>query len=98
MPNLKVWIEAQLKRGYTKEQIKKVLSGQNYPPSAVAQVDKIEYSIYSPKGTSGKKAPKKFFSKPVAIGVIIIVAVAVLLSVNRLSSTRQEAFRMFCLL
>ena len=40
MPNLKAWIEAQLKRGYTRELIKKDLIRKGYPSRAVAEVDK----------------------------------------------------------
>ena len=44
MPNLRTWIEAQLKRGYSRKQIKAVLTKKGYPPKAVAEVDKIASS------------------------------------------------------
>ena len=40
MPNLKEWTEAQLKRGYTRNQIQTILARKGYPPAAVAQADK----------------------------------------------------------
>ncbi|MBI2141651.1 hypothetical protein HYU16_04495 [Candidatus Woesearchaeota archaeon] len=42
MPDLTPWIEAQLKRGHTKEEVKKYLAKLGYPASAVAQVDKMK--------------------------------------------------------
>ncbi len=42
MPNLKTWIEAQLKRGYTRNQLKGILTKKGYSPTAVSQVDKAD--------------------------------------------------------
>ena len=44
MPNLREWIEAQLKRGHKKEEIKRYLRNRSYPESAVIKVDKIKIS------------------------------------------------------
>ena len=44
MRDLKSWIEAQLKRGYTRNQIKNALIRKGYPPKAVAEVNRIGFS------------------------------------------------------
>ena len=44
MPNLRDWIEAQLKRGYSRMHIKAVLKKHGYPPKAVAEVDRLGFS------------------------------------------------------
>lgn len=41
MPNLNKWIEAQLKRGYSKDAIKKQLLKKGYSNKAVAEVDRL---------------------------------------------------------
>ena len=69
MPNLKPWIEAQLKRGYSKSQIKKVLVKKGYPLNAVAEVDEVRDSELS-----GGKIFKKNYNF-----IIILVVVAVII-------------------
>jgi hypothetical protein len=44
MPNLRTWSEAQLKRGYSKAQIKKHLARKGYPLKVVAEVDKLNFT------------------------------------------------------
>ena len=78
MPNLKNWIEAQLKRGYKAEQIKQLLARKGYPQAAVAQVDRVRYRASSTKTASSDKIHKKFPSKPIAlisivVGIMLIV-------------------------
>ena len=75
MPNLSKLIEAQLKRGYTKEQIKSSLIRKGYPPSTVAEVDKIRYSALSAKALPSKKIPKKVSSKTIALISIVVVII-----------------------
>lgn len=67
MPNLNDWIKAQLKRGHKAKQIKQLLASKGYPPSAVAEVNKI---------TSPKKDKKKL-SLTVVVLVIIVVSLVV---------------------
>ena len=40
MPNLQSWIEEQLKKGYSKKELKIVLSKKNYPQHVISEVDK----------------------------------------------------------
>ena len=72
MPNLKNWIEAQLKRGYKAEQIKQLLASKGYPQTAVAQVDRVRYRASSTKTAPSDKIHKKFPSKPIALISIIV--------------------------
>src|SRR3989338_6959182 len=68
MPNLKDWIEAQLKRGYSRMHIKAVLKKHGYPPKAVAEVDRLGFSNL-PKN----KIPKRNAS--LILFLIVIVAI-----------------------
>ena len=80
MRDLKSWIEAQLKRGYTRNQIKNALIRKGYPQTAVAEVDKIGYSALPAETLPSKKIPKKFSSKTIAlIGLIVLVLVVVII-------------------
>ena len=72
MPNLRIWIEAQLKRGRTKQQIKGFLVRKGYPQAAVAEVDKIAYAVPSAKTLPGNKIHKKFSSKAITLISIVI--------------------------
>ena len=72
MPNLKPWIEAQLKRGYTKSQIKKVLVKKGYPLNAVAEVDRIGVMKTHQRRTYNYK---KYFNSRILIFLIIIVSI-----------------------
>jgi len=65
MPNLNAWIEAQLKRGYTKGQVKAYLAKKGYSPKAVARVDKASSS-----GVSAKPF--------MLVGAVAVVAVSLL--------------------
>lgn len=71
MRSLNTWIEAQLKRGYSRKQIKDALIRKGYSPKAVAEVDKISYSAE----LQNKKIPK--ISYKALIGVMIIIAVLI---------------------
>jgi|ETNmetMinimDraft_11_1059920.scaffolds.fasta_scaffold83359_1 hypothetical protein len=73
MPNLNDWIKAQLKRGYKDKQIKQILASKGYPPSAVAQVDKVQSSTLP-----SEKLPKKPASKHMTIIVSFIVILILL--------------------
>lgn len=69
MPNLKEWIEAQLKKGYSTSQIKAALSRRGYPSRAVAEVDRIRDSALP-----NKKIIEKSTSKPIAfVGIVIAI-------------------------
>lgn len=71
MATLRQWIEAQLKKGYTKEQVKHSLIRRGYLPSAVAEVDKISYSIQSNKNLSRKIPPKIIALASIAILIML---------------------------
>ena len=75
MPDLRNWIEAQLKRGYTRKQIKALLIRKGYPPTAVAEVDKINIAKTSRSGNNNHKN----FSYTPFIVIIIIMGVLVLM-------------------
>ena len=71
MPDLTPWIEAQLKRGHPKEEIKNYLTSLGYPAAALAQVDKMKKS----SSLTGKEPNSKKFALLglVAVGVIGIL-------------------------
>ena len=77
MLNLRQWIEAQLKRGYSRKQIKSALIRKGYSLKAVAEVDKIAYTVPPAKTLADKKIPKKFSSKTIAL-ISIVIGVVVL--------------------
>ena len=64
MPNLRTWSEAQLKRGYSKAQIKKHLARKGYPLKVVAEVDKLKAS------TDNRAIP---YEIPILIVVMLVV-------------------------
>ena len=68
MPNLKDWIEAQLKRGYSRMHIKAVLKKHGYPPKAVAEVDRLGFS-----NSHKNKIPKR--NAYLILFLIVIVAI-----------------------
>ncbi|MBI2144461.1 hypothetical protein HYU17_04925 [Candidatus Woesearchaeota archaeon] len=78
------WISEQLKKGYTKQQLKDILAKRGYPASAVEEVDKVKQS-------SGTTAAKKY-AKPLALVAIIIVGLIVLWAADRfqLFSSQKE--------
>ena len=93
MLSLKEWIEAQLKRGYSRKRIKSALIRKGYSPKAVAEVDKIPSSSLSrQQNRSKKQSPNK--------SVIVILLIAALfatwlfaapfLSKQAADSTMQE--------
>ncbi|MBI2550044.1 hypothetical protein HYV83_02585 [Candidatus Woesearchaeota archaeon] len=88
MPYLNDWIKAQLKGGYTKQQIKQFLARKGYTPTAVAQVDKIKPYILS-----NKKIPKNF-SKIFSIGrlvqFILIIGLVTLYRYRKLNQLTVE--------
>jgi len=80
MPNLSSWIEAQLKRGYSKTQVKSHLARKGYPHKVVAEVDKVKYSLSPTKTLPSKKIPKKFSSKNFLLLGLVIVSLIWLIS------------------
>ena len=77
MPNLNDWIKAQLKRGYKDKQIKQILASKGYPPSAVAQVDRVRYRASSVKIAPGNKIPKKTPYSLILILAVVVVVIGV---------------------
>ena len=71
MPNLNRWIEAQLKRGHSREAIKKQLLKRGYSKKAVAEVDSL----------SGKEKPY-FANLQIFIIVIAIIFISVLIAID----------------
>ena len=71
MPNLNSWIEAQLKRGHSREAIKKQLLKRGYSRKAVAEVDRL----------SGKEKPN-FANLQIFIIVIAIVFISVFIAID----------------
>jgi len=67
MPDLKVWIEEQLKRGYAKNDSKEYLLRKGYTQSAVAQLDKINF----PNPFIGKKVFSKLSALP---GLVVFLS------------------------
>ena len=59
MPNLKLYIEAQLKRGYSISSIKSILIKKGYPQSTAAEVDKFASSFSRQVHHSNKQASEK---------------------------------------
>lgn len=70
MPNLQSWIEEQLKKGYSKKQLKIVLSKKNYPQHVISEVDKIG------NANLPKKSPARLFIFIIVILVIVVVVIA----------------------
>lgn len=69
MSNIKEWIEAQLKKGYSKDTIKGHLIRKGYPNKVVAEVDKVKsFSL------TNKNVPKKLIS----LSLIIVLVVGLL--------------------
>ena len=97
MPNLNDWIEAQLKKGYTRKQVKDALIRKGYSSAAVAEVDKVGYSALPAKTLPSNKIPKKFSYKPIAlIGIVIVVVVLVwLFNALPFFSKHQETINEF---
>lgn len=76
MPDIRKWIEAQLKKGYSASHIKAFLSSHGYPPKAVAEVDKI--NLIQPYQKTYNKNP----SHHIAISLLaVIIAIAVVISI-----------------
>jgi len=76
MPNLKEWTEEQLKRGYSKDQIKNHLTGKGYPPKIVAQVDQFDIA----KSTKPKTITLKISLKYIFITLTVILLLVVVLN------------------
>ncbi len=74
MPDLREWIEAQLKKGYSASQIKAVLSRRGYPSRAVAEVDKISVIKTSPKINNQKPSYSVVI---LLIAVILLIVIAI---------------------
>jgi hypothetical protein len=85
MPNLKPWIEAQLKKGYTKQQIKRVLNRRGYPKTAVAHVDKANTNK-----TSYEKTNKHRKSKRSIVVILIVILIFAYLALKILYNTQVQ--------
>ena len=83
MPNLQSWIEEQLKKGYSKKELKTVLSKKNYPKHVISEVDNVVI----------KKLSKKPSSKPPVFVVIVVFIVVIGISflLNQEGSTVEPA-------
>ena len=92
MPDLTPWIEAQLKRGHSKEEIKNYLTSLGYPATAIATVDKVDKMKPSNLSNQSKRA----MSMPKGLVVILpivaisIVGILMLFLTDSLSSSRHE--------
>ena len=94
MPNLKLWTEAQLKRGYTKKQIKDLLKRRGYSPAAVAEVDKIAmYSIPKKQFGSGKNPKLPAFLVFALIILVIIAAIGIKLFSGSFSPDAEKGIK-----
>ena len=71
MLGLKSWIEAQLKRGYSKEQVKKALVRKGYSLKAVAEVDRVEVS--TPQKLSKKSPGNKLVWAILIVGAVLSI-------------------------
>ncbi len=78
MQDLNSWIEAQLKRGYSRKQIKSALIRKGYSPKAVAEVDKVGFS-----NLPSKKTPKKNSYPLILILVVIVIGIVYFMSIYR---------------
>ncbi len=77
MPDIRAWIEAQLKRGYSKRQIKDRLIHHGYSLSSVAFVDKIAsgYGVpEKPKGSPKLTVWVAIFLVMLVLAVIIFIS------------------------
>ena len=74
MSDLREWIEAQLKRGYTRSQIKEIFIRKGYPQAAVAEVDKI--GVCS-RNISQEKISNKKNTHHIVLLILMIIVVAV---------------------
>ncbi len=73
MPNLRTWIEAQLKKGYSVSQIKAVLYSRGYPSKAVAEVDRIANSSSASRQNHSKKhIPNKLVLAGLLIATVFV--------------------------
>ncbi|MFH1641483.1 MAG: hypothetical protein ABIC04_01130 [Nanoarchaeota archaeon] len=73
MPNLNDWIVAQLKKGYSKRQIKDSLIRRGYSSSSIASVDKI-LSVYdTPRKSKGSQNLINFWVIVIVIAVIMVI-------------------------
>jgi acetoacetate decarboxylase len=79
MPNLKTWIEAQLKKGYSKRQIKDSLIHRGYSSSSVASVDNI-VSEHNVLGKS-KSIPKLTIWVAIFL-VVLVLAIIIFVSLS----------------
>lgn len=72
MPDLTAWIEAQLKRGYTKEQVKRMLASRGYPAAAITMVDKLKMPARN-NGNVIKKLPYMALALAAIAGIGILL-------------------------
>ena len=76
MPNLKNWIEAQLKRGYSRKQIKNALISKGYSPKAVAEDDKIG-AIKTSQKINNQKPSYSVVLLILAVALLIVIAILI---------------------
>ncbi|MFH0868227.1 MAG: hypothetical protein V1831_02855 [Candidatus Woesearchaeota archaeon] len=74
MPNLNDWIVAQLKKGYSKRQIKDSLIRRGYPSSSVASVDNI-VSGHNVLGKSNSNRQKLTKKVTIFLGVLVLAVI-----------------------
>ncbi len=72
MPDLTAWIEAQLKRGHTKEEVKNYLAKLGYPASAITEVDKMAPSTTTPTITGRQAKALLTIATIGAIGLLLL--------------------------
>ena len=85
MPNLQSWIEEQLKKGYSKKQLKVVLSKKNYPKHVISEVDKIGNTNLP------KKSPSGLFIFIIVIFVVVVVVIALPFLPRQETTTEEPA-------
>ncbi len=80
MADLDAWIKAQLKRGYSRQQINAYLARNGYGSAAVAEVDKMlsaQFSQSSPPRRPDANAPAKASLKHIPKAYILLAVAAV---------------------
>lgn len=74
MPNIKNWIDRQLKKGYSIKQIKDILIRRGYSSKIVTQVDSFNIIKSEQQKTKKQKISKKYIFIAFAIIIIFVVA------------------------
>lgn len=94
MQDLNAWVQAQLKRGYSKEQIKQYLAKKGYGQAAAAQVDKaIAPGARAVPKRPAQPSPPKFNArtgyKAVALIAIVVLGLGLLWLADALSKEKS---------